>query len=314
MMIEINAQVILEKIEKSDSEWLYNQFSDYFQEISSYHELERLLKSYNTIRHKNILYKHIQLNYKEEYIWLDVKQTSGISVTLNKYHEIIGFVLMPINLANRQKETKLRYTIPALNSWFVYAGGENELLNHHYSYKNQSHALDLIFVKDHLTYQGNPNSCESYYSYDQSVIAPANGVVIDIVDGIPDASPGENNMKHPEGNYIIIKHTSKEYSMIAHLKPDTFKVNVGDYIRRGQLIARVGNSGNTMEPHIHFQIMNQSNPQFAKTYKIRLLDNVLPEKGDMVSYSGDSIIIENQFDLATRCKQLSSNIRHIFKN
>lgn len=68
MMIEINAQVILEKIENSDSEWLYNQFSDYFQEISSYHELERLLKSYNTIRHKNKLYKHIQLNYKEEYI------------------------------------------------------------------------------------------------------------------------------------------------------------------------------------------------------------------------------------------------------
>ncbi|RIL75837.1 M23 family peptidase [Staphylococcus cohnii] len=169
-------------------------------------------------------------------------------------------------------------------------------------------------MKDHLTYQGNPNSCESYYSYGQSVIAPANGVVIDIVDGIPDAPPGENNMKHPEGNYIIIKHTSKEYSMIAHLKPDTFEVNVGDYIRRGQLIARVGNSGNTMEPHIHFQIMNQSNPQFAKTYKIRLLDNVLPEKGDMVSYSGDSIIIENQFDLARRCKQLSSNIRHIFKN
>ena len=314
MMIEINAQVILEKIEKSDSEWLYNQFSDYFQEISSYHELERLLKSYNAIRHKNILYKHIQLNYKEEYIWLDVKQTSGISVTLNKYHEIIGFVLMPINLANRHKETKLRYTIPVLNSWFVYAGGENELLNHHYSYKNQSHALDLIFVKNHLTYQGNPNSCESYYSYGQSVIAPANGVVIDIVDGIPDASPGENNMKHPEGNYIIIKHTSKEYSMIAHLKPDAFEVSVGDYIRRGQLIARVGNSGNSMEPHIHFQIMNQSNPQFAKTYKIRLLDNVLPEKGDMVSYSGDSIIIENQFDLARRCKQLSSNIRHIFKN
>ena len=61
MMIEINAQVILEKIEKSDSEWLYNQFSDYFQEISSYQELERLLKSYNAIRHKNILYKHIQI-------------------------------------------------------------------------------------------------------------------------------------------------------------------------------------------------------------------------------------------------------------
>lgn len=32
-MIEINAQVILEKIEKSDSKWLYNQFSDYFKKF-----------------------------------------------------------------------------------------------------------------------------------------------------------------------------------------------------------------------------------------------------------------------------------------
>ncbi|MDT3984152.1 M23 family metallopeptidase, partial [Staphylococcus ureilyticus] len=235
------------------------------------------------------------------------------SVTLNKYHEIIGFVLIPMNLSNRHKETKLRYTIPVLDTWFVYAGGENELVNHHYSYKNQRYALDLILVKNHLTYHGNPNCCESYYSYNQSVIAPANGVVIDIVDGIADALPGENNMKHPEGNYIIIKHTDKEFSMIAHLKPNSFEVSVGEQIRRGQLIARVGNSGNTMEPHVHFQIMNQSNPQFAKTYKCKLLDNVLPEKGDMVSYSGDSIILENQFDLARRCKQLSSNIRHIFK-
>ncbi|MFL1420296.1 M23 family metallopeptidase [Staphylococcus ureilyticus] len=292
---------------------MYNQFSDYFQEISSYHELERLLKSYNTIRHKNKLYKHIQLNYKEEYIWLDVKKTSSISVTLNKYHEIIGFVLIPMNLSNRHKETNLRYTIPVLDTGFVYAGGENELVNHHYSYKNQRYALDLILVKNHLTYHGNPNCCESYYNYNQSVIAPSNGVVIDIVDGIADALPGENNMKHPEGNYIIIKHTDKEFSMIAHLKPNSFEISVGEQIRRGQLIARVGNSGNTMEPHVHFQIMNQNNPQFAKTYKCKLLDNVLPEKGDMVSYSGDSIILENQFDLARRCKQLSSNIRHIFK-
>src|SRR5699024_815740 len=161
-------------------------------EISSYHELERLLKSYNTIRHKNKLYKHIQLNYKEEYIWLDVKKTSGISVTLNKYHEIIGFVLIPMNLSNRHKEMKLRYTIPVLDTWSAYDVDDNELLNHHYSYNNQRHALDLILVKYHMTYDGNPNCCESYYSYNQIVIAQANGVVIDIVDGIADAQPGEN--------------------------------------------------------------------------------------------------------------------------
>ncbi|MFQ3853657.1 M23 family metallopeptidase [Staphylococcus sp. 2S1] len=49
---------------------------------------------------------------------------------------------------------------------------------------------------------------------------------------------------HPEGNYIIIKHGRNEYSMIAHIKPDSFKINKGDTLLRGQHIANVGNSGN----------------------------------------------------------------------
>ena len=72
--------------------------------------------------------------------------------------------------------------------------------------------------------------------------------------------------KHPEkeevdchasdvrGNYIIIQHSEHEYSTIAHIKKDSFCVKVGDKVYRGQQIARCGNSGNTSEPHIHFQV------------------------------------------------------------
>ncbi|RIO43921.1 M23 family metallopeptidase [Staphylococcus nepalensis] len=313
-MTQINAQMILAKIENNEIDWLYEHFSDYFQEVSSYDELKKLLKSYNAIRYKNKLFKHIQLNYREEYIWFDEKMATGISVTLNKYNEIIGFVLTPIKNIKGIKKSKCYYTIPVQNAWFVYAGGENELLNHHYPYKNQRYALDLVLTKANRSYHGNPNLCESYYSYNQVIVAPADGVVVKIIDGIPDATPGENNMKHPEGNYVIMKHANNEYSMIAHIKPHSFKVNVGDCVTRGQFIARIGNSGNAMEPHVHFQIMNQCNTQFAKTYKIKLINGTSPEKGDIVSYTDDNMILKNKFNFATKFKKLSSNMIHIFKN
>ncbi len=56
------------------------------------------------------------------------------------------------------------------------------------------------------------------------------------------------------GNYIVIQHSAQEYSTIAHIKKDSFCVKPGDKVFRGQVIARCGNSGNTSEPHIHFQI------------------------------------------------------------
>ena len=56
------------------------------------------------------------------------------------------------------------------------------------------------------------------------------------------------------GNYIIIQHSEHEYSTVAHIKKDSFCVKTGDKVYRGQQIACCGNSGNTSEPHIHFQV------------------------------------------------------------
>ena len=56
------------------------------------------------------------------------------------------------------------------------------------------------------------------------------------------------------GNYIVIKHHEQEYSEICHLLKDSITVKEGDSVKGRQVIAKCGNSGNTSEPHIHFQI------------------------------------------------------------
>ena len=58
------------------------------------------------------------------------------------------------------------------------------------------------------------------------------------------------------GNRIILKHTPNEYSAICHLMPGSIKVQKGQTVKRGDVIAKCGNSGNTTEPHVHFQIQS----------------------------------------------------------
>ncbi|SUM32545.1 Peptidase, M23/M37 family [Staphylococcus gallinarum] len=108
--------------------------------------------------------------------------------------------------------------MPIEEAWTVIAGGDNELLNHHFHYKRYKHAIDLVKLKDQCSYQGSPNQLTNYYAYNLTVVAPANGEVVEVVDGIPDCVPGEFNVKHPQGNYIIIKHAKHEYSLIATFK------------------------------------------------------------------------------------------------
>ena len=56
------------------------------------------------------------------------------------------------------------------------------------------------------------------------------------------------------GNYLIIKASYGEYCTICHIKKNSFKVKIGDIVKRGDIIARVGNSGRTKGAHIHMQV------------------------------------------------------------
>lgn len=64
-------------------------------------------------------------------------------------------------------------------------------------------------------------------------------------------------IKDIRGNYIVIKHSENEYSLICHIKSNSFLVKKGDAVKRYQKLAECGNSGNTTEPYIHFHVQNR---------------------------------------------------------
>jgi murein DD-endopeptidase MepM/ murein hydrolase activator NlpD len=56
------------------------------------------------------------------------------------------------------------------------------------------------------------------------------------------------------GDYVIINHGGGEYSLYAHLQPGSVRVKPGETVKAGQPIAKLGSSGNSTEPHLHFQV------------------------------------------------------------
>lgn len=125
-----------------------------------------------------------------------------------------------------------------------------------YTHKEDwKHAWDFeIFDDEGMKFKNRGTKPEDYFCYNKPVVAPADGYVQEIVDGLEDNEIGNMDLEHNWGNSIVIKHKEKIYSQVSHLKKDSFKVKKGDYVRKGDVLAHVGNSGRSPEPHLHFQI------------------------------------------------------------
>jgi murein DD-endopeptidase MepM/ murein hydrolase activator NlpD len=157
--------------------------------------------------------------------------------------------------------------LPFRGEWSVHWGGDRKELNHHMADPSQRRAADLGQVgPDGKTYRGSGTSNFDYYAYGQEIVAVADGKVITVVDGVPDNVPGSENPYMTTGNVIVIQHDPTLYSVYAHLQPGSARVKVGNVVKRGATLGLCGNSGNSNEPHLHFQL--QDGPLIEKSWGV----------------------------------------------
>jgi len=155
---------------------------------------------------------------------------------------------------------KTEYILPFKGKWTVRGGGMDKRLRHRGSV-SQTYAYDFVIMDGYgKSCQGNSTDLHNYFCYAKDIIATADGIVVQVrknakdslVDGVK-AYCGSSDIR---GNYITIKHNDGEYSVSAHLMPGSIVVEAGDKVKQGMVIAKCGNSGNSSEPHLHFQFQS----------------------------------------------------------
>jgi murein DD-endopeptidase len=130
----------------------------------------------------------------------------------------------------------------------------------------QRFAIDFLKVDSSgSSHRGDASKNENYYAYGTELHAVADGIVVATKDGIPQNVPGANSRAVPitletvGGNFVGIDIGGGKYALYAHVQPGSLRVKVGDRVKRGDVVALLGNSGNSTEPHVHFQIADAPN-------------------------------------------------------
>lgn len=102
--------------------------------------------------------------------------------------------------------------------------------------------------------------------FGQPVLAPADGRVVWARDGAVDRPPYYEG-KHEAGNFVILEHAPAELTEFRHLQAGSVRVAVGDEVRRGQVIAKCGNSGDAHTPHLHVGFLGSADPIATRPMK-----------------------------------------------
>jgi len=132
-------------------------------------------------------------------------------------------------------------------------------------------AFDNMQVNEGMNslFSGNPAVSESYFNYGDTVYSATDGKVFFIRDGIPENNGNlmdhlPTTMEGVPGNNIIVDIGEGKFAFYAHFIPNTITVQPGDSVKVGQLLGRLGNSGYSGMPHLHFNLAEGNNPFMSK--------------------------------------------------
>jgi hypothetical protein len=192
--------------------------------------------------------------------------THRISVKIGDYPEALSVVTLPTSV---DKNPVAVISPPLTGEDWVAANGPSNTSLHRralipingHAYISQRFAIDWVQLNaDGKTYTGERGDNKNYRAYGAEIHAVADGVVTQVKDGIPQNIPGANSRAVPmtletiSGNHVIMDIGNGLYAFYAHMQPGSLRVKIGDKVTRGQVLGLLGNTGNSTEPHLHFQI------------------------------------------------------------
>ncbi|MBJ8069079.1 MULTISPECIES: M23 family metallopeptidase [Bacillus cereus group] len=197
----------------------------------------------------------------------------------------VGGLAYPADVHSMSPKIVVRFPLNerALVGW----GGDRLETNYHVIKPNERWAYDILIPPAEV----KSSKLEDYGIYGAKVMAPASGTVVSVNNDEKDLVPGSDDFQSMAGNHIYLRlDETGTFLFLAHLKKGSIKVKEGQHVNEGEVLAQVGNSGSSSEPHlhIHHQRQDPSNTSMFLTEGLPLYFRtekgaMMPERGTYIS-------------------------------
>jgi len=175
------------------------------------------------------------------------------------------------------------------------------------------YAIDWLQLEGGAMFAGDEGDLRSYHAYGEDVLAVEDGTVVTVIDGIPDNTPRTAagfrtavpmTRETIGGNFIALDLGGGQFATYSHLQPSSLRVEQGDRVRRGQVLARVGSSGDARAPHLHFQVTTTPSV-FAAEGVPYVIDEyrVKPANGDWETRKNELPLADMLVDFGDRARR-----------
>jgi hypothetical protein len=122
----------------------------------------------------------------------------------------------------------------------------------------ETFAIDFARARGTRIFDGDGKSNEQHYAFGEDVFAVADGTVVAVQDGIPDSPPFVAMVPASKadygGNQVVLEIAPNVFALYAHLQQGSVAVKAGDRVKAGARLGRIGNTGPSEGPHLHFGI------------------------------------------------------------
>jgi murein DD-endopeptidase MepM/ murein hydrolase activator NlpD len=279
-----------------DYEKIFSAFDEAMQKALPMQETEKFFsgvkKGYGNITERELIRSdQIVAQYKVR----AERGTFTLTVSVDADDQIIGLFIKPFVDGDLPKmdRTKTNMILPFNGEWTLFWGGDTPEQNYHVgAHPSQKHAFDFV-VRDERgrSYRTSGQTNEDFYIFGQELIAPCDGEIVLVVEGVKDNVPGQLNPFFPTGNTVILKTDNLEYLIFAHFKQHSIKVAQGQKVKRGDLLGLCGNSGNSSEAHLHFHVQNVEDLNVATGVKCYFADIIVngEERSDCSPVRNDKV-------------------------
>lgn len=224
---------------------------------------------------------------------------------------LIGFVIWGTSVlctwsadrmaVRREPSTPVEVAPPVRGAWQALNGPADKVPSHGVRSLGQAYAIDVLVVEgreDASSWSPIGRPAAAYPSFGEPLLAVADATVVHVDDGQRDhrgrdTYPGlaylvleglVRSLGGPRrilGNHVILDLGDGVHALYAHLRRGSASVRVGDRVMEGTPIGLCGNSGNSSEPHLHFQLMDDADPKWAAGLPFTWTGVGLPPNGEV---------------------------------